>query len=303
MEQELKESEGLMGEIATYGFRGGGKLLRPLVFLLALGALGEGVPSDERVRISLIFEMVHLASLLHDDIVDGSSTRRGRRAAHLAFGVPETVLAGDFLAGSAGKLAVGTGSIEFVRSLQDSLLDLARGELQELKVRWDVSLSEEAYYDIIRNKTGSIFLAAARGAATLVGAGEALVAPLEEFSINYGFGFQIVDDILDYQADPQKLGKPVLQDLTEGRVTLPFILAKRGLSPDEARRLDRFGSEGGVGPGDLPKVLELVERGGGIAKAREAAKGYLDRAIASISALPGGKSLADLARDSLGRTH
>jgi octaprenyl-diphosphate synthase len=301
MEASLTENEGLLGEIGLYNFQGGGKLLRPLVFLLALKSLGHEI-TEERVKESVIFELVHVASLLHDDIVDLSDTRRGRKAAHLAFGVPETVLSGDFLAGTAGRLAVGSGSLAFVGCLQEALLELAQGELQELKARWETDLDEPGYFDIVRRKTASLFVAAALGAGILVKAPGSSLSSLEGLAVNYGLVFQIMDDILDYSADPDKLGKPVLQDITEGRVTLPYILARKNLSPKDAFNMDSLAIKEGKTQDDLDELLAYVAKGNGVALAREEVKRIQALAFLALKGLPNGEPLSILVKGALDRT-
>jgi octaprenyl-diphosphate synthase len=301
MERVLNEHQVLLEAIGLYNFQGGGKLLRPLIYLLSLEGLGVPI-AEPHFRHSLIFELIHMASLLHDDIVDQSSTRRGRKAAHLVFGVTETVLAGDFLAGTAANLAVKTGSLEFMGNLQENMLQLSLGEIAELQARWKPDMDEDEYFGIIRRKTASLFSAAAKGAAILANAGKAYEDLLYEFSLNFGLSFQIIDDILDYEADPAKLGKPILQDQLEGRVTLPFILARKALKGADLARMDALGEKIEKDPSDLQEILELVGQGSGLDKARAVAANFLALALAAIDKLPGGERLASLARGSLDRT-
>jgi octaprenyl-diphosphate synthase len=301
MEEVLSESSELLGEIGLYSFQGGGKLLRPLIYLLSLESLGTPA-TNAHLRSSTIFELIHLASLLHDDIVDLSSTRRGRKAAHLVFGVPETVLAGDFLVGTAGNLAVKTGSIEFLELLQKSMLELSIGALHELKARWNSDLTAEQYFQIIRCKTSVLFSAAAKGAGILTGASKADIHSLFLFSLNYGLSFQIVDDILDYLADPAELGKPVFQDQMEGRITLPFILAKERLNPSDRSRLCELGAKIDKEPTDLREISDLITSGAGLDRAKEEAKNLLELGLLSLKRLPYSERLSALAKESLERS-
>jgi octaprenyl-diphosphate synthase len=297
----LEESSDLLGEIGLYGFHAGGKLLRPLVFLLDLECLGRPL-GDQDIRNSLVFETVHLASLLHDDIVDLSSTRRGRRTAHLVYGVPETVLAGDFLAAAAGRLAVDTGSLGFISRLQESLTALARGALSELQARFKTDLTEEEYLKIIRAKTAVLFTAAAGGAAALAEASAETEALLVSHALNFGLSFQIVDDVLDYRADPGKLGKPLHQDLKEGRITLPFILARDFLDGPPLARLLELGAKTDKSQEDLVEINDLVLLGRGPERARERAGEYLARALKALEPLPGSVRLRELSILSLDRS-
>ncbi|MDR2351902.1 MAG: polyprenyl synthetase family protein [Deltaproteobacteria bacterium] len=301
MEGVLSEGKDLLGEIGLYNFQGGGKMLRPLIYLLSLESLKTPI-SDSHVENSVIYELIHMASLLHDDIIDLSSTRRNRKAAHLVYGVPETVLAGDYLASKAGMLSVRTGSLEFMSNLQGHILELSLGELKELEERFNSDLTEEEYFDIIRKKTGVLFTAAANGAAILAGADTKSTESLCNFAINYGLSFQIIDDILDFVADPSVLGKPVLQDQLEGRITLPFILAKKNLNGDICERLGDLGKKTKKDPEDLDVIKDLVIRGKGVDLAREIAGKYLTLALDSLLNLPNSQKLSQMAKDSLHRT-
>ena len=301
MEDVLGGDGELLEEIGLYNFQGGGKMLRPLVHLLSLESLGVPIAS-QHYEHAVIYELIHMASLLHDDIVDQSMTRRGRKAAHLVYGVPETVLAGDYLAGKAGSLAVKTRSLEFIGLLQEVMVELSIGELQELKARFRSGLTEREYYGIIRRKTAVLFTAAAAGAAVLSGADAKKAAALRGFSENYGMSFQIVDDILDFEADPQALGKPILQDQLEGRVTLPFILAAEALPEDGRARLLELGAKIEKDSSDLGEIRDLVRRGRGPASAREAAESYLKAALSLLGPLSGSGRLSLLARDTLDRS-
>jgi octaprenyl-diphosphate synthase len=281
----LSEDADLLGEISLYSLYGGGKRLRPIVFSLAWELLG-GVPGEGAFRGASVFEIVHMASLLHDDIVDSSDTRRGRRAAHLEFGVPEAVLAGDYLVAKAGRLSLEWGSLEVFALLTDVIRELSYGELYQLKARRDAELTREGYYDIIRRKTASLLSAAAETPAILLGASPERREALRSYGIRYGTSFQIADDVLDYAGEPGALGKPVLKDLDEGRITLPLILARDALPVAKASRLKALAALPERTPDERAEVLSLVADGRGVEKARAEASGWAEEAAAALGAFP-----------------
>jgi octaprenyl-diphosphate synthase len=287
LESILSEDRGLLGEISLFSLYGGGKRLRPVVFMLSWELLG-GEPGEAAGRGASVFEIVHMASLLHDDIVDSSDTRRGRRAAHLEYGVPEAVLAGDYLVAKAARLALEWRDMEAFGILIDVIRELSFGELRQLLARRDSGLGREAYYAIIRSKTAALLSAAAETPAVLLGAsGEAREA-VRSYGELYGTAFQIADDALDYSGEAGALGKPVLKDLDEGRVTLPLILARESLPPDGAARLRELARRTERSPEEKAEVLALVKEGGGVEKALDEAAGWARRAAGALEALPGG---------------
>ncbi|MDR3152765.1 MAG: polyprenyl synthetase family protein [Deltaproteobacteria bacterium] len=303
MEAVLSEDRDLLGEIALYGLYGGGKRLRPAVFALSWELLG-GEPGEEAMRGALVFEVVHMASLIHDDIVDGADTRRGKRAAHLQFGIPEAVLAGDYLVSKAAMLCLKFGSLKFISLLTEVLRELSYGELYQLKARWDAGLGREGYLAIIRRKTAALLAAAAESPALLLEAAPGEREALRLFGERYGMSFQIADDVLDYAGDPGALGKPVLKDLDEGRITLPLILARDSLPPARAARLAALASLPERDSGEKAEVLELVREGGGLEKARAEAAAWAAESVKALDLFPGGPAadaLRELALQNAGR--
>ncbi|MDR1039473.1 MAG: polyprenyl synthetase family protein [Deltaproteobacteria bacterium] len=294
LEALLSEDRDLLGEISLYSFYGGGKRLRPVVFSLAWELLG-GKTDDLVLRGASVFELVHMASLLHDDIVDSSDTRRGRRAAHLEFGIPEAVLAGDYLVAKASRLALEWRNMDVFGLLTDVLRELSYGELYQLKARRDPELSRDGYYDIIRRKTAALLSASAETPAALLSAPPESRDALRGFGERYGTAFQIADDVLDYCGEPGALGKPVLRDLDEGRVTLPLILARDTLPPAKATRLKVLARMPERTDLERAEVLDLVREGGGVESARAEAAGWAREAARVLDRFPAGPA-ADLLR-------
>jgi octaprenyl-diphosphate synthase len=291
----LTEDSSILGEVSLYNFMGGGKRLRPLIFCLCHNALG-GEVDDEIVRLSTTFEFLHMASLLHDDIVDQAATRRGRPAAHHIFGIPETVMAADYLLARASELAMTKRNVGMAEIMAEIVKNLSLGELWELKARHNVELGKNEYIEIILRKTAYLIEGVAWGAAILNEAPQDRTTALKYYGRWTGLAFQIMDDILDYRADPNILGKPVGQDLEEGRITLPFILARDRLGGEDLERLLTLGALTAPTPEDKAEVVSLVERGDGVELAQKQAESLAELAASSLSAIPESQPRTDLER-------
>ena len=274
-----------VGRIGGYSLQGGGKRLRPLIFCLVSAALGREV-TPAVMATGAAFEFLHLATLLHDDIVDLAEVRRGRAAAHLAFGVPETVLAGDYLLAKASQLGVDTENLACIRIMADLVATMALGELTQLGARRRVNLGAAEYFRIIHRKTAVLLEGAARSAAVLAGAGAEAAAG--RYGRKLGLAFQIIDDLLDYQGDEAVLGKPAGHDLEEGKITLPFILARENLAPARRERLLLLAGSGDgcLGPETIREITALVAEGRGLAEARRKAETLAGQAARALAAWP-----------------
>ena len=293
----LDEDGGFFGEVGAYSLLGGGKRLRPLIFCLASKAIGTEL-DDGALRQASGFELLHMATLMHDDIIDQSDTRRGRSAVHKVFGIPETVMAADYLVAKAGLMTFAKSNLETMRLMLELLRELSLGELLELKTMREVALPMATYMEIIYRKTAILLETVGRTAGVMAGADETIRGALADYGRLMGLGFQITDDVLDYQLGSEVLGKPVGQDLAEGRMTLPFILARDALTgADRERRLefgacDPLTSEGWI------EARALVEKGGGItlslAEADRLAREAVE-ALNPLAASPEKDLLIDLA--------
>lgn len=285
MKAILDEDANVLGEIAVYNLLGGGKRLRPLIFCLAHGALG-GLEDAETLRLASAFEFLHMASLMHDDIVDQADTRRGRPAAHRVYGIPETVMAADYLLAKASLLALAKENFTLARIMAEVVSNLSLGELWELKARNKTDLSEADYFDIILKKTAVLIESVSWSAGVLMGAEPDVLNSLRAYGRRLGLAFQVMDDVLDYRADTSKLGKPVGQDLEEGRITLPFIIARETLNGSERARLVSIGEKTDPTAGDKLEAGFLVEKAGGLQKSLAAAGRLVDQAVEELGALP-----------------
>jgi len=299
LESLISRDAVVVARISGYSLEGGGKRLRPLIFCLVSSALGREI-TGEVLELGAAFELLHLASLLHDDIVDLAEVRRGRAAAHLAFGVPETVLAGDYLMAKAGRLGADTENLACVKIMSGLVKTMALGELDQLGARRRADLGAAEYFRIIYRKTAVLMEGAARCAAVLAGAGDREVAEAGRYGRKLGLAFQIIDDLLDYQGDEAALGKPIGHDLEEGKITLPFILARETLPPARRERLQNLaGPESGpLSQKDFQEIIALVGEGRGQAEAllkAEMLAGQAARVLSGWPKSPAREHLAALA--------
>ena len=285
--QRLASDVVLINQVAEYIIGAGGKRLRPMLLLLAAGAFGRR--GADVHQLAAVIEFIHTATLLHDDVVDESDLRRGRRTANAVWGNAPSVLVGDFLYSRSFQLMVELQRPEVMRILADTTNEIAEGEvLQLLHVR-NADTDEAAYLRVIERKTAVLFAAATRLGALLADAGPDACDAMHAYGLNLGFAFQIADDVLDYTADAGTLGKNVGDDLAEGKATLPLIHALRHADPATARQL-RAAIETGDGDA-LPDVLAAIHAGGSLDYSRERALEHASRAERALDGLPGNPHL------------
>jgi octaprenyl-diphosphate synthase len=280
----------LVNQVAEYIVGAGGKRLRPLLLLLASRALGHRGPDAH--QLAAVVEFIHTATLLHDDVVDESDLRRGRRTANALFGNAASVLVGDFLYSRSFQLMVELDRMEVMRILADTTNAIAEGEvLQLLHVR-NPDTDEAAYLRVIERKTAVLFAAATRLGALLAGGDEADCEALHAYGLNLGYAFQVADDVLDYASDADTLGKNLGDDLAEGKATLPLIHAMA--HADDARR-ERL--RGIVSAGDrnaLPEVAAAIREAGSLDYSRNRARAYARAAEDALAPLADNDAVAAL---------
>ena len=270
--QRLASGVPLVGQVSHYIIAAGGKRLRPALLLLLCGALG--CAREERFELAAVVEFIHTATLLHDDVVDESSLRRGHDTANAIWGNQPSVLVGDFLFTRAFQLMVEDGSLEVLAVLSNASALIAEGEVAQLITSNDTSTTEQAYLDVIRGKTAQLFAAAARVGAIVAERPKAEADALESYGMNLGIAFQLVDDALDYAARQAELGKTVGDDFREGKITLPVILAFMRGSEEERRFWRRTLEEGQQDETDLAEAVRLIEKHGTIADTLARARHY-----------------------------
>ncbi len=277
----LSSSVPLVSQVAQYIISAGGKRLRPALLLLMSGALG--YKSDQRFNLAAVVEFIHTATLLHDDVVDESTMRRGRPTANESFGNPASVLVGDFLYSRAFQMMVDTGNMRVMQILAEATNIIAEGEVQQLMNTHDASLTEAAYLDVIRSKTAKLFEASARLAAVLAGSPPELESACADYGQALGTAFQVIDDVLDYDGNSTEMGKNLGDDLREGKVTLPLIIAMQRGNADQCALIRKAIEEGETD--NLAAVIEIVKSTGALDATRQAAAAQAQVAIDAISSL------------------
>ena len=280
--RRLESDVPLVGQVSQYIIAAGGKRLRPALVLLMSGALGYRGP--QRLNLAAVVEFIHTATLLHDDVVDESTLRRGRSTANEVFGNPASVLVGDFLYSRAFQMMVEVGEMRVMETLAEATNVIAEGEVLQLMNMHDAGLTEEGYLRVIRSKTAKLFEASARLAALLARSPAAVEQHCAEYGQALGTAFQVIDDVLDYDGDVLEMGKNLGDDLREGKVTLPLIIAmQRGT---EAERLTiRQAIETG-GTGHMAGIIAIVQQTGALQATRDAAATEALRALNALQTLP-----------------
>lgn len=280
----------LVNQIGEHIVAAGGKRLRPMLLLLAARALGHAGPDAH--QLAAVIEFIHTATLLHDDVVDESDLRRGRKTANALWGNAPSVLVGDFLYSRSFQLMVELDRIEVMRILADTTNAIAEGEvLQLLHVR-NPDTDEAAYLRVIERKTAVLFAAATRLGALLAGADADLQQRLHDYGMNLGYAFQIADDVLDYSADEADLGKHLGDDLAEGKATLPLIHAIAHSPPEVAGRLRVVVEQGDATA--MPEVLAAIDATGGLDYSRARANEYAEAAERALEGLEDNDGVAAL---------
>ena len=292
----------LVNQVAEHIVSGGGKRLRPMLVLLAAEAAG--YRGAQHQQAAAIVEFIHTATLLHDDVVDESDLRRGRRTANAVFGNAASVLVGDYLYSRAFQLMVELERMRIMQVLADTTNQIAEGEVLQLMHIGNPDTDERAYLDVIERKTAVLFQAACRVGAILADAPKHVEDALAAYGMALGMAFQIADDVLDYVSDADTLGKNIGDDLAEGKPTLPLIHALHHASPQDAETIRRVIATGGLD--DLDRVLSAIKTSGAIAYSVRRAQDYADAAAAQLEQLPSGAAqqcLGVLARYAIQRDH
>jgi octaprenyl-diphosphate synthase len=280
--RKLDSGVPLVGEVARYIISAGGKRLRPVLLLLTCGALG--YTGMQRFNLAAVVEFIHTATLLHDDVVDDSTLRRGRATANEAFGNPASVLVGDFLYSRAFQMMVDASNMRVMQTLADATNVIAEGEVLQLMNMHDASLDETAYLRVIRSKTAKLFEASARLGAILAESPPAIEDACATYGQALGTAFQVIDDVLDYDGDATEMGKNLGDDLREGKATLPLIMAMQLGDPQQSAMVRRAIEDGSVA--DLSAIVDIVRQTGALEATRKAAADEAKRAMDAASQLP-----------------
>jgi len=274
----------LIPALAGHLIAGGGKRLRPMLTLASGALLDYG--GNRHHKLAATVEFIHTATLLHDDVVDGSDMRRGKKAANIIFGNPATVLVGDFLFTRAFELMVEDGSLKVLRILSNASSVISEGEVDQLTAQRQVETTEERYLSIINAKTAALFAAACRIAAVVAERPESDELALDSYGRNLGIAFQLADDAIDYDSDATEMGKDRGDDFREGKMTLPVILAYARGDAEERKFWEAAIIGHRTSDADLDHAIELIGRHHAVEATRERARHYAARAIDAIAHFP-----------------
>ncbi|MEJ6514867.1 MAG: polyprenyl synthetase family protein [Pseudomonadales bacterium] len=300
--ESLSSHVPLVEEISNYLIEAGGKRLRPILVLLSAKACG--YQQTQHISLAAIIEFLHTAMLLHDDVVDASDLRRGRKTVNAAWGNPASVLVGDFLHSRAFEMMVEIGDMKVMQILSHATNTIAEGEVQQLTNIRNPLITEADYLQVISRKTAMLFEAASHSGAVLAHGTLEQQTALQAYGLHLGRAFQLVDDVLDYKGTADDMGKNIGDDLAEGKATLPLIVAMRDGEPDQADFVRQAILNGGVE--NLDRIAQIVEAAGGLKYTSELAVRETTAAIESLASLPDSPyktAMLNLAEFSISRNH
>lgn len=292
----------LLDDLANHIVRSGGKRLRPLLVLLASRACGyEG---KDHIILATMIEFFHTATLLHDDVVDESTLRRGKETANEIWGSKASILVGDYLFTQYMQMMIDVGDLKIMRLLADISHQIGCGEIQQLSNRHQPTLSTEDYFNVIRAKTSLLFAASAALGALISKKEESIQTSLYHYGLHLGNAFQLIDDALDYCSDAQTMGKNIGDDLADGKPTLPLLHALQHGTPSQQLKIKESIEQGSLK--HLPEVLEAIAETNAIAYTRQIAAAEIDKALSALQILPDSaykNALTELAYYAINRDH
>ncbi len=285
LQDQIQGSSRLIGAVGKLTLRAGGKRLRPAFVELSARATGRPFERSRTLKIGACMELIHMATLLHDDVIDHAATRRGKPTASAEYGNTAAILSGDAFLARAMRLLADDGDIAIFRSVASAVMEMAEGEVAELEQRGNFDLEEEAHYEILRQKTASFVECCCETGALIAGAEPEIVSALRIYAHHVGMAFQIIDDVLDYRGDNNKTGKPKAGDFLEGQATLPLIFLRKTLSPAEMIvSRQKFGSH----PSDeeIRMIIDWMTTRGAFVESEAVARDHIRLAISALAALP-----------------
>jgi octaprenyl-diphosphate synthase len=279
---QLHSDVPLVESIGHYITGAGGKRMRPVLVLLSARSCGS--ESASPIKLAAVIEFIHTATLLHDDVVDMSSMRRGRPTANEHWNNPSSVLVGDFIYSRAFQVLVELGNVDIMRIIADTTNKIAEGEVLQLLNKHNTASTEEDYLKVIRGKTAILFEAAAHCGAILAGASAEHCDALKKAGMHIGMAFQLIDDVLDYVGDSNAMGKNIGDDLSEGKPTLPLIHAMQHSSAADSELVKTSLEQGGLH--QLDEIIRIVQSSGGLEYTRSLARQEIDSALQALACLP-----------------
>jgi octaprenyl-diphosphate synthase len=302
--KDLESDVPLIRKVGEYVLSSGGKRVRPALLLLASRLCG--YQGDKAVPLASVVEFIHTATLLHDDVVDSASLRRGLASANTLWGNEASVLVGDFLFSKSFSLMVGVGSLDILKVLSDATTIIAEGEVMQLLCTGEIDLSEEQYINVVRSKTAILMSAACEAGAILGEAAPEQRKSLADFGMSLGIAFQLMDDTLDYIASEEDFGKSIGHDLEEGKITLPLIHTLRQCTPDERSTIEAVVEKDEMTVDEFRTVSGLVKKYGGITYTVDSARQHIENCHSYLKIFdetPVTGALLDLSRYVVTRNH
>lgn len=286
IDESIQSPVPLVYEISKYLLSGGGKRIRPAILLLCSGSLGLK-DGWKKIASAAAIELIHTASLLHDDVVDDAIMRRGKKAANVVWGNKPTVLVGDFLLSKALGLIQSCGNLELIKAVTDASAKLAEGQVLEvMSTASMIETTEDVCFGIIENKTASLLESSARVGALLADDNVDRINAVGSYGLNLGIAFQLVDDALDYSSTEQEFGKQVGQDLVEGKMTLPLYYSIQSATKTERDKINRILGKDNFDEKELGFIFEIVSKYKGADKTKDSAKNFIYKAKESLTFLP-----------------
>lgn len=292
----------LLDKITSYIVKRKGKQMRPLFVFLTAGASGDSI-TEATYRGAALIELLHTATLVHDDVIDNSNYRRGFFSVNALWKNKIAVLVGDYLLGKGLLLSLDHGDYELLRIVSNAVKEMSEGELLQNEKSKKLDITEEVYYDVIRQKTASLIQACCKVGASSAGASQEIVDKMSEFGLKVGMAFQIKDDLFDYGSS--EIGKPTGIDIQERKITLPLIYALRNATSSEKSRILKLVKSSGKKTRNVKEVIEFVKNSEGIDYAIGVMQRYYDDALAILEDLPDSefkKSLSSLVKFTIDRT-
>ena len=286
MNQDLGSDVRTVYALTRHLLNAGGKRLRPAMLALSARAIQSEPDTDRIATVGAAVEFVHMATLVHDDVVDNTATRRGKPTANAVFGNGVAVLSGDYILARAMRLLAVDGDLRIIRTVSEITVDMSEGEVMEIAATGKPDLPMADYMEILRKKTAVFVEGCCRCGAILAGAEQGLENALADYGYRLGMAFQLADDLLDYTGDPCVTGKPRGSDLRDGRATLPFLIAMDAATARERKRLLAAFGNARVADEEVLEVCDILEAHGAFDRTREAARDHVEKADAALSLLP-----------------
>ncbi len=300
--EKIQAHDSLIDNLSNHIIQSGGKRLRPLLVLLASHACH--YQGKDHILLAAMIEFFHTATLLHDDVVDESTLRRGKQTAHGIWGSKASILVGDYLFTLYMQLMISSGNLSIMNLLTDITNQIARGEIRQLSHRHNDNLTIEDYYSVIEAKTSLLFAASTAIGAMIAKVDDTIVQGLYAFGLHLGNAFQLIDDALDYCSDAKTIGKNIGDDLADGKATLPLLYALQHSTPEQQQHIRAGLTQGGLN--HLPAILEAITDTNAIAYTKSMAKKEVEQAVTALEVLPPSKykdALVDMAKYAIERDH